>query len=67
MSKPSLASIKSGQKSKVWKKEGVHFKEAREMWDKLQPLDKRDYILRRIGEEEAIGYIKNKKVTTDLY
>lgn len=62
LSKSETIKQKQQKKSKSWKKDGPLFEQAVQEWQKLSDTDKRDYALRKIGEEEAISYFKNKKV-----
>jgi len=48
-------------KDKSWKKNSKIFQEASEQWENLSKKSKQDYILRKIGEEEALAFIKSKQ------
>lgn len=60
LSKAEEMEIKQKRHLKLWKKEGVQFREARLEWDKLTDERKHDYTLRKTGEEEIVAYIKDK-------
>jgi hypothetical protein len=48
-------------KSKGWKNDSKLYREASEKWILLTSEEKSDYTLRRIGEDQALGYMKSKQ------